>query len=103
MTRKGEEGKEFILVRRTLVIKIKMNDYWITYCEFCKDLESNGKIEIVEKLKDAQGFVNGMTDGWFQFLSELMVIRKDYSRIFSKPEIKMVDYLICRVSDLLVK
>ena len=74
-----------------------MNDYWIKYQEFCDNLKLKGELEIVERLADAQKYVNGMTDGWYEFLSKLRLTRKDFNTRLSNEDLKTIDYLIERI------
>jgi hypothetical protein len=46
-------------------------DYWLIFDVVCESLISRELIEIVDKLKDAQLYVNGLTDGWFEFYTRL--------------------------------
>ena len=43
-------------------------DYWKTYDALCQDVQQNGNEELAYKLKDIKGYVNGLTDGWYEFL-----------------------------------
>lgn len=42
-------------------------DYWKLYDELIRLLNSGNTIEIAKELKDAQKYVNGLTDGWHEF------------------------------------
>ena len=46
----------------------KPEDYWKVFDDLCFNLTTKQKTEIVLEFKDAQKYVNGMTDGWYQFL-----------------------------------
>jgi len=43
------------------------DDYWKTFYLLIDKLKQEGQGQIVTELKDAQRYVNGMTDGWFDF------------------------------------
>jgi len=46
-----------------------MEDYWEKYNLLCSELEYQGKHNIVTELRTAQSYVNGLTDGWYDFLN----------------------------------
>lgn len=46
-----------------------MEDYWKKYDLLCSELEDEGKQNIVKELRRAQSYVNGLTDGWYDFLN----------------------------------
>jgi hypothetical protein len=46
-----------------------MQDYWKKYDLLCSELEDEGKQNIVKELQNAQLYVNGLTDGWYDFLN----------------------------------
>ena len=56
---------------------IKWEDYWKVFDELCFILTTKEKTEIVLEFKDAQKYVNGMTDGWFQFLEAFKTVYND--------------------------
>ncbi len=43
-------------------------DFWTAYENLCKSLMEADKKIIADSLKKAQMYVNGMTDGWFDFM-----------------------------------
>lgn len=43
------------------------DDYWKTFDLLIDKLKQDGQGQIVNELKDVQRYVNGMTDGWFDF------------------------------------
>ena len=53
------------------------DDYWKIFDDLCVSLTNQGKTEIVEEFKDAQKYVNGFTDGWFDFLDKFKTAFKD--------------------------
>jgi len=42
-------------------------DYWKIFDELIEQLTTDNKTEIVLEFKEAQEFVNGLTDGWYKF------------------------------------
>ncbi len=45
-----------------------MKDYWKKFDLLCSELKSKGKNKMVNELREAQSKVNGLTDGWYDFL-----------------------------------
>src|SRR5690606_37423449 len=43
-------------------------EYWKLFDNLCNSLNLDNKQFIVTELKDAQQYVNGLTDGWYEFL-----------------------------------
>lgn len=43
-------------------------DYWKIYDTLIETLNSDNKTELVTELREAQRYVNGFTDGWFEFM-----------------------------------
>lgn len=43
------------------------DDYWKTFDLLIDKLKRGGQGQIASELKDVQRYVNGMTDGWFDF------------------------------------
>ena len=58
------------------------DDYWKIFDELCNSLTKQDKTEIVTEFKDAQKYVNGFTDGWFDFLDKFNTIYKSYINDF---------------------
>ena len=42
-------------------------DYWKTFDNLIEQLSADNKTEIIADFKDAQKYVNGLTDGWYEF------------------------------------
>jgi hypothetical protein len=42
-------------------------DYWKIFDELIELLKQDKQEDIILELKDAQKYVNGLTDGWFEF------------------------------------
>lgn len=45
-----------------------MKEYWNQFDELCKSILLNGNQIAYDELKNAKLYVNGMTDGWFEFV-----------------------------------
>jgi hypothetical protein len=69
-------------------------DYWKLFEQLCSSLIRNEKEDIVNKLKDAQKYVNGLSDGWYEFLNHFqMTIISNRSRL-NQEEIELSDFLL---------
>ena len=44
-------------------------DYWKIFDELIELLKADNQEQIILEFKDAQLYVNGLTDGWFEFKS----------------------------------
>lgn len=42
-------------------------DYWKIFDELIENFTSENKAEIIAEFKEAQKYVNGLTDGWYEF------------------------------------
>ncbi len=69
-------------------------DYWKLFDELCLTLEKNGKGHIVHDLKDGQKYVNGLTDGWYEFLNSFKNVVKENQEMFNIKEQELADFLI---------
>lgn len=43
-------------------------DYWGLFDKLCLSLIDHGRGEVAATLREAQQYVNGLTDGWHEFL-----------------------------------
>ena len=53
------------------------SDYWKIFDNLCLSLTNQGKTKIVQEFKEAQKYVNGLTDGWFDFLDKFKTSYQD--------------------------
>ncbi|NTS43922.1 hypothetical protein HRG84_23785 [Flavisolibacter sp. BT320] len=69
-------------------------DYWKLFEQLCSSLKTNGKDEMVGKLKDAQQHVNGLSDGWYEFLNNFQsAISSNHSKL-NQEERELSDFLV---------
>ncbi|MBC5773883.1 hypothetical protein H8S95_07395 [Pontibacter sp. KCTC 32443] len=78
-----------------------MEYYWDTFQEFIKKLETQKHFELVEELEDAQKYVNGLTDGWYEFLNKLKVIYDQSSHVLAKDDSDKLKYLVESIDSML--
>lgn len=46
-----------------------MQEYWTKFDLLCVELEDDSKQELADELRIAKSYVNGLTDGWYEFLN----------------------------------
>ena len=78
-------------------------DYWKIFDEFIELLKIDNQSQIVIDLKDAQLYVNGMTDGWYEFKFAFeKVLSSNKSRMTSK-QLDIADILISTLDKIFVE
>ncbi len=48
-----------------------MNSFWDKYDNLIDDAKNSNKLELAEKLSQVKRYVNGLTDGWHDFMNGL--------------------------------
>lgn len=43
-------------------------EYWAMFDVLCTSLEQRGETDTMQSLRECQRYVNGLTDGWWDFL-----------------------------------
>lgn len=71
-----------------------MSDYWEGYESFNSLFKESERTEVSSQLEAARNLVNGMTDGWYEFLTELKAIQKSYSSHMSLEEKEKLTVMI---------
>jgi hypothetical protein len=90
----------FKLRKAKVALKAEINkkretgkDYWFIFDQLCDNLTNRKRVDIAEKLKYAQKYVNGLTDGWYEFKNGLdMVYMADKGDLTSN-ELIDLEYL----------
>ena len=54
------------------------SDYWLLFEVLCQSLRASGNSRALQALRGAQGSVNGLTDGWRDFLDGLRRVEQDH-------------------------
>ena len=67
-----------------------MKEYWIQFDELCNSILKNGNQNAYDELKDAKLYVNGMTDGWYEFIIAT-------EKVLDKHKISDVDQKTARI------
>jgi hypothetical protein len=68
--------------------------YWNLFDELCHSLTAHDQTEVVVDLREAQRYVNGLTDGWHEFLNYFQQAMKHKKKAFDKTERDLADYLV---------
>lgn len=69
-------------------------DYWAVFNILLAKLEARNKVLIIEELKEAQKYVNGFTDGWFEFKHALEKVIGQHEQDFACEEKTIAGLLI---------
>lgn len=78
------------------------DDYWSIFNNLIESLKSdNNKDNIVLELKDAQKYVNGLTDGWFDFKSAFEKVLKNNNTNMTENQIQIFKFLIYELKKVL--
>ncbi len=61
-------------------------EYWKLFDNLCSSLNLDNKQFVVTELEDAQRHVNGLTDGWHEFLDRFEKVNNAYNKTFSSEQ-----------------
>ena len=69
-------------------------DYWKLFDLLVNKVKQHGQMQIVAELKEAQKYVNGLTDGWFEFKGAMELIFEANKSMMTSDEINIIKILI---------
>lgn len=69
-------------------------DYWKLFDELIILLNSDNKEEVSAELKDAQKYVNGLTDGLYEFKFAFEKVLQSYRVKMTSEQTDLADFLI---------
>jgi hypothetical protein len=69
-------------------------DFWKIFDELIELLKTSNQDQIILEFKDAQLYVNGLTDGWFEFKSAFEKSLKSNKPKMTADQIEIADFLI---------
>lgn len=72
---------------------MEVSDYWKKYEAFNQSFKQSDRNEISIGLEDARSYVNGLTDGWHEFLVRLKEIRNSFTTL-TNSELETLDKMI---------
>jgi hypothetical protein len=78
-------------------------DYWTNFDKLIESLRTNNLTSCISELKSAQLHVNGLTDGWFEFLLAFEESINKFRDQLSKEQIDYADFLITSLRKVLTK
>lgn len=70
------------------------SDYWSIFDKLISKLKENNLEQVIVELEDAQLYVNGLTDGWFEFKTRLKTILKNNKKHLNDEQIQILKFLI---------
>ena len=76
-------------------------DYWKRFDQLIISLSETNQISCIEELKEAQLHVNGLTDGWFEFLEGFEKSIDKFRNQLSKDQIHQANILISTLRNIL--
>jgi hypothetical protein len=76
-------------------------DYWDLFNELIELLEADNKTSIVSDFKNAQKYLNGLTDGWYEFKYALEKSLKSNRQLMTEKQINITEFLISSLNQSL--
>ena len=73
-------------------------DYWKVFDKLIEQLSFDKKTEIISELKEAQKYVNGLTDGWYEFKFSFEKVLKSNRQNMTKEQNEIADFLLTTLS-----
>ncbi|WP_107039884.1 hypothetical protein [Brumimicrobium mesophilum] len=76
-------------------------DYWELFDELIEQLDSDNKIEITTEFKEAQRYLNGLTDGWYDFKNAFEKSHKTNRHKLTVQQNEIADFLMKALNESL--
>lgn len=73
-------------------------DYWKVFDRLIEQLSSDQKTEIISELKEAQKYVNGLTDGWYEFKFSFEKVLESNKQNMTKEQNEIADFLLATLN-----
>ena len=77
-------------------------DYWKIFDDLIEQLTSENKIEIVAEFEDAQKYVNGLTDGWYEFKFALEKSINSNKQNMTEEQYHIAEFLLTTLNKSLI-
>ena len=77
-------------------------DYWKIFDELIEQLTSENKIEIVAEFEEAQKYVNGLTDGWYEFKFALEKSINSNKQNMTEEQYQITEFLLTTLNKSLI-
>jgi hypothetical protein len=69
-------------------------DYWNLFDKLIELLKMDNQADIVMEFKDAQKYVNGLTDGWYEFMTAFEKSATTHKKSLTDEQISISHFLI---------
>lgn len=76
-------------------------DFWKIFDELIDLLQSDEKKMIIDEFKDSQKYVNGLTDGWFEFKFAFEKSLKSNRQHLTAEQNEIADFLLTTLNESL--
>lgn len=73
-------------------------DFWKMFDELIDLLHSDKKTSVIDEFKDAQKYVNGLTDGWYEFKFAFEKSLKLNRQHLTMEQNEIADFLITKLN-----
>ena len=70
------------------------SDYWVLFDNLVNLMLEEKQEEVAHELKDVQKYVNGMTDGWYDFKSGFEKVIMSNKANLTKVQLDLADFLL---------
>jgi predicted phosphohydrolase len=76
-------------------------DFWQLYRSLIQLSLENKQETIADKLKEAQRYVNGLTDGWHDFKNEFEKVISSNRKMLTREQLELANYLLTTLHESL--
>ncbi|HAF29513.1 MAG TPA: hypothetical protein DCG75_10740 [Bacteroidales bacterium] len=84
-------------LKRMLNEKYQKENYWNVFEDYCEKLDKAEQFELSNNLKEAKKYINGLTDGWHDYLEKIKQIKIDHESSLKPDDLITLNYLIKEV------
>jgi hypothetical protein len=83
---------------KSKLVLTNWEDYWKIFDQLLDLLDANNRTDIISEFKDAQKYVNGLTDGWYDFKFAFEKTLKANRHNLTEEQIYIADFLLDEVN-----
>lgn len=76
-------------------------DYWKIFDDLIEQLAIENKTQIIAEFKDAQKYVNGLTDGWYEFKFSFEKSFQSNRKNMTEEQNRIATFLLTTLNDVL--
>jgi hypothetical protein len=73
-------------------------DYWLLFDRLIDKLNTERNDQLIAEFKNAQRFVNGLTDGWYEFKFAFEKSLNSNRDMMTQDQLEIADFLILSLS-----